>query len=360
MSTSRVRRRDRVRYLVAAAGLDALLVTHLPDVLWLSGFSGSHGAVLVGRDEVVLATDGRYAQQIAVQSPDTRVVISRRPVVDLVLDAADRGARRIAIQPRQLSVGDFGAVTAGVPTVKLVLEGPSLSPLRSVKDDEEVAAIRRACRISTAALGQTVEAVRPGMTEIEVARLLELMMGRLGAQDRSFDTIVATGPHSAIPHHAPTTRPLAVGDLLKIDFGAVFDDYHADCTRTFVVAADPEPWQREVHDVVRAAQRAGLDALAPGRVGGDIDEAARAVITAAGFGDRFPHGLGHGVGLEIHEAPYLGPDSPNTVEASVVLTVEPGVYLPGRGGVRIEDTVLVTGGGIEILTEYPRALARVG
>ena len=181
-------------------------------------------------------------------------------------------------------------------------------------------------------------------------------MVELGAESLAFPTIVATGPNSAIPHHRPSDREIQRGDLLKIDFGALYQGYHADCTRTFLVGQEPADWQREIFDVVRQAQRAGRHALVPGVEGTDVDAAARSVVVEAGFGEQFPHGLGHGVGLEIHEAPLMGYGSTGRIESGTALTVEPGIYLPGRGGVRIEDTLVVSEGGPELLTTTPKDL----
>jgi Xaa-Pro aminopeptidase len=177
-----------------------------------------------------------------------------------------------------------------------------------------------------------------------------------GAEALSFTTIVATGPNTAIPHHQPTDRPVAAGELLKIDFGALYGGYHSDCTRTVVVGAEPAAWQSELHQLVREAQRAGRHALAPGAEAKDVDAAAREVIEAAGYGDQFPHGLGHGVGLEIHEAPLMGYTADARLADRTPVTVEPGVYLPDRGGVRIEDTLVVREGGPELLTTAPKDL----
>jgi Xaa-Pro dipeptidase len=203
--------------------------------------------------------------------------------------------------------------------------------------------------------------VRVGQSEQEIARRLQGLMLDHGAEAVSFDTIVAAGPNSAIPHHRPTGRPVESGDLLKIDFGALYDGYHADETRTFVVGAPPTDWQREIHELVAMAQRAGVAALAPGAEVGEVDHAARSVIVAAGHGEHFGHGLGHGVGLDIHEAPMVGPTAPaGTLADRTPVTVEPGVYLPGRGGVRIEDTLVVRPGGHESLTTTTRDLLVLG
>jgi len=281
-----------------------------------------------------------------------------RRIIPALLEAAPVDA--VGFDATAVTVAEVRSARAEVPAVTLEPADVDVSRLRQIKDADEIAALEQACRISTDALSELTAQIRVGMNELEIARLLELIMGRHGAADRSFDSIVATGPHSAIPHHQPTLRPIAAGDLLKIDFGALYGGYHADCTRTFIVAADPQPWQVEIHAVVAKAQQAGIDALRPGLTGQQADATARTVIDDAGFGQFYGHGLGHGVGLEIHEVPFLGPTSTHTVEAGVPLTVEPGIYLPDRGGVRIEDTLLVLDDGTRILTDFPRDLARVG
>lgn len=344
-------RRDALRERLGE--VPAALVVDLPDVRYLSGFSGSNGALLVTPDTAILATDGRYEQQAAAECPGVEFVITRRLVGDLLDAARSRGIGSVGFDPGTMDVRLWEAGQD-------LLVPVDLSDLRLVKDPAELDAVREACDISVRALAALLEEIRVGMTEVEIARLLELAMGREGGEDRAFPTIVATGENSAIPHHHPTPRPIAEGDLLKIDFGATYAGYHADCTRTFVVGAEPQSWQLEVHAIVAAAQQAGIAALGPGVSGKDVDTAARTVIEQAGYGQFFGHGLGHGVGLVIHEAPFLGQHSANTVEAEVPLTVEPGIYLPGRGGVRIEDTLVVHADGSEILTRFPRDLVRVG
>jgi Xaa-Pro aminopeptidase len=351
---------SHLRELMAAAGAKALLITDLTDVRYLSGFSGSNGALLVLDDDVVLATDGRYRLQAEHEAPAATWIITRQLLPELLKHAERRGLREIGFDAAAVPVATWQRITSEFPEVSLVASEVDVSGLRAVKDDRELASVREACAISVRALARLVDEIRVGMGEIEIARRLELLMGLEGAPDRSFDSIVAGGPHSAIPHHQPTDRPIEVGDLLKIDFGALFEGYHADCTRTFVVAAEPADWQAQIHAVVAAAQDAGIRALAPGVSGQAVDAAARTVIDDAGFGEFYSHGLGHGVGLQIHEVPFLGPTSTNTVEARVPLTVEPGIYLPDRGGVRIEDTLVVLDHGVEILTDFPRDLARVG
>ena len=237
-----------------------------------------------------------------------------------------------------------------------------MEALREVKDAGELALLRLACEAADAALSDLLDrgGLRPGRTEREVARELEALMLDHGADAVSFETIVAAGPNSAIPHHRPTDAVLATGDFVKIDFGALVAGYHSDMTRTFVLgkAAD---WQQEIYQLVADAQRAGREALAPGVGLRDVDAAARDLIADAGYAEQFGHGLGHGVGLEIHEAPGIGATSAGTLLAGSVVTVEPGVYLPGRGGVRIEDTLVVPGGasnGSESDAQTPELLTR--
>jgi Xaa-Pro aminopeptidase len=353
-------RRGRLLKAMAQAGSEAFVVTSPPDVRYFSGFSGSNGALLLMPERVVLATDGRYRVQAQQESPDVDVLITRALLQELLTAAHAHGVTRVGFDPGAVSVAVWRRTMADVPQVEFEAADIDVAGLRQVKDDGELAALRKACRISTEALADLLTQIQVGMTEIEVARLLEMLMGRRGAPDRAFDSIVAGGPHSAIPHHQPGERPLSPGDLLKIDFGAAYDGYHADCTRTFVVAAEPTDWQTRIHAVVLRAQQAGMAALRPGVSGREVDRIARSVIEDAGYGQYYGHGLGHGVGLEIHEVPFLGQNSTHTVEARVPLTVEPGIYLPDRGGVRIEDTVIVLDSGIEILTDFPRELARVG
>jgi Xaa-Pro dipeptidase len=223
--------------------------------------------------------------------------------------------------------------------------------LRMVKDDIEIGALRMACAAADRALADLIEqgGLRAGRTEREVARDLEIRMLDYGAEGPSFESIIATGEHSAIPHHRPTNAELKTGDLVKLDFGAVVDGYHSDMTRTFALGSVAD-WQREVYELVAAAQAAGRNALVIGRAVAEIDRAARDVIDHAGYGEQYLHNLGHGVGLEIHEAPSLARSGSGTLAAGMAVTVEPGVYLAGRGGVRIEDTLVVRDGVPELLT----------
>lgn len=357
MSDTHELRRQRLRDLLIPTGAACALVTRWVNVRYLTGFTGSNGAVLVTPDGAVLATDGRYRLQAAAEAPDCEALIERDVAVALVRRA---GGEPVAVEEHDLTVEQHrDLVAAGGRLTDL---GRGVERLRVVKDEEELQALRTACALSTAALEQLLPRVRAGQTERELATTLERLMVDAGADGRAFDTIVAGGPHSAIPHHQPTDRPVERGDLLKIDFGALYRGYHADCTRTYVVGAPPAAWQRDLHLLVHTAQRAGRLALAPGAATAEVDRAARAAIEDAGHGADFPHGLGHGVGLEIHEAPMVGASTTGRLAACVPVTVEPGVYLEGRGGVRIEDTLVVPdpAGPAELLTQTPRDLIVLG
>jgi Xaa-Pro aminopeptidase len=345
-----------------------MLVTDLINVRYLSGFTGSNAALLVfaDGDDAVLATDGRYRTQAAQQAPDVEVAIERACGQYLAGRAAAAKTRRVGFESHVVTVDGYDALAAALGeaggTTELVRASQTVEALREIKDAGEVALLRLACEAADAALADLVDrgGLRPGRTEREVGRELEALMLDHGADGISFETIVASGANSAIPHHRPTETVLAAGDFVKIDFGALVGGYHSDMTRTFVLgkAAD---WQLEVYQLVADAQRAGREALQPGADLRDVDAAARLVIADAGHGEHFGHGLGHGVGLQIHEAPGIGATAAGTLRAGSVVTVEPGVYLPERGGVRIEDTLVVagetSGHAPELLTRFPKELA---
>jgi Xaa-Pro aminopeptidase len=351
-----------------------LLVTDLVNVRYLSGFTGSNGALLVFADDSndrgpVLATDGRYRTQAAEQAQGLEIAIERALGRHLVGQAADAGVHKLGFESNVVTVDGFDVLTRELDERKaateLVRAAGTVEALREVKDAGEVALLRLACEAADAALTDLVQrgGLRPGRTEREVSRELEALMLDHGADAISFETIVAAGPNSAIPHHRPTDAVLANGDFVKIDFGALVAGYHSDMTRTFVLGK-ADDWQLEIYQLVAEAQRAGREALRAGADLREVDGAARQLIVDAGYGEQFSHGLGHGVGLQIHESPGIGATSTGTLLAESVVTVEPGVYLPGRGGVRIEDTLVVpkelagkTPQTPELLTKFPKELA---
>lgn len=358
-------RRDRLRQLLREAELDAALVTDLVNVRYLTGFTGSNAALLVsadgaGADPAVFATDGRYETQSAAQVPELPRVLERVCAPALARRAAADGHRLLGFEAHHVTVEELQLITDAAAPVPPRPMGHLVERLRVRKSAEEIELLGRACAIADTALAQLLEAggVRPGRSEREVALDLDWRMLQLGAEAVSFETIVASGENSAIPHHRPTGRELAAGDFVKFDFGATYGGYHSDMTRTLILAP-ARPWQEELYQLVAQAQRVGREAV---RVGADVravDAAARSVIDAAGYGERFSHGLGHGVGLQVHEAPNLSPRGAGTLPELAAVTVEPGVYLPGRGGVRIEDTLVVEDAGARLLTQTGRDLVIV-
>jgi Xaa-Pro aminopeptidase len=350
----------RLRDRLGPAG--ALLVTSLTNVRYLTGFTGSAGMLFLLPDATVLVTDGRYESQAAEQlaasgagavtisiAPATgqrdlgRTLIAEHAIASLALEAAHVSWAR----QRAFTADWFPGVDLE-PTVGLV-EG-----LRAVKDATEMQRLSEAARIADAAL----DAIRPrlaeGLTEAEFGRCLDFEMGELGASGPSFETIVAAGPNAAKPHHRPSGRPVGREEPVVLDFGALLDGYCSDMTRTVWVDRIADPDLRRAYDVVLASQAAGVAAVRAGTTAVEVDRACREVIADAGWGDRFVHGTGHGVGLDIHEAPSVSATSTDTLVAGHVVTVEPGVYLPGLGGVRIEDTVVVTDDGCRPLTGTPK------
>ncbi len=341
-----------------AAGVPALLVTDGVNRRYLSGFTGSSGWLLVTAGEAWLITDFRYEEQAQAEAAGWTVVVYRAP--DRLETALARllGERRVTalgFDPDALTVSAHRALAEALPGVELRPAPRLVTALRAVKDEAELALIRRAMAQAEEAFARLLPEVRPGRSERELALELEFLMRRLGADGAAFDFIVASGPRSSLPHGQPTDRRLQAGDLVTFDFGARFAGYHSDITRTVVVGRADER-QREVYEVVRAAQAAALAAVREGAKAEDVDRAARDVIAAAGYGERFGHSTGHGVGLEVHEYPTLAPRRDDLLVAGMVVTVEPGVYIPGWGGVRIEDTVVVTPSGCEVLCRTPKEL----
>jgi len=357
----RAERLDALRRRLLAQGLDALVVSSLPNIRYLSGFSGSSGLLLVTTGEALFLSDFRYLAQ------------ARHEVGDLARLSIENGGlweRLLRLLPEWPAVRAVGFESHIVTAREAAtLDGQAwrfagvtdvVEELRAVKSPEEIEAIRRAGHVATAALEAAAGHVRSGQTELEVAALLEGALRRLGSVAYPFPTIVASGPRTALPHAGTGSRVLAPGDLLLLDFGAIVDGYCSDVTRTFVVGAAPSDAQREVHALVERAQRAALEGLRAGLTGRQGDALAREVIEAAGRGEAFGHSLGHGLGLEVHEAPRLARTVEEALANSAVVTVEPGVYLEAWGGVRIEDDVVLRPAGAELLTEFPRELLRLG
>jgi Xaa-Pro aminopeptidase len=360
-------RRARLAAVLAERDLDAALVSGPRNVRYLTGLDSSNAALLVtATGEAVLATDGRYAEAAAARCPDVTVRLDRQVGAALVAQARSRvaGRARLGVERHLVTAreADRLAEVAGAAVALLDLD-EAVEGLRSEKEEAEVALVARACALGDEALLGLLAAGLAGRSEAAIARDLEARMLLLGAEAVGFESIVASGPNGSVPHHHPGDRVVQRGDLVTIDFGARVEGYHSDCTRT-VAVGEPTGWQRELYDLVAVAQQAGVAALHAGASVAAVDAAARTLIAAAGHGEHFTHGLGHGVGLDIHEPPWLtGADGATArLGTRSTVTVEPGIYLPGRGGVRIEDTVDVggpQGDDVRVLTTTTKALLTV-
>jgi Xaa-Pro aminopeptidase len=349
----------RLRALLRRSSVEAFLILDLKNIRYLTGFSGSDGALLVGAGKPVLLADGRYTAQAKVQAPGARVVLCRDKASGIADVLSARGFERIGFEPASVSVELHGALRRMAKKVCWKPLPSELGAIRAVKDKKEIESIRKAIRIATAALRSTLERIRPGVCERDIAIELEYAMRTKGAEAPSFDTIIASGPNSAHPHAQPGARKIRPGDFVVVDFGAVCRGYHSDETCTFVVGRAGRKHEN-IYAVVKEAHDRALEAVRPGVACRAVDAAARGVIEKAGYGSCFSHGTGHGLGLDVHEAPRLSTLSDAVLEEGMVITIEPGIYIPGFGGVRIEDTVLVGRGGARVLTEFSKELQVIG
>ncbi len=350
----------RVRERLPDAEVDALVVTHLPNVRYLTGFTGSAAMLLVTGERALLTTDGRYrtqaAEQVAAAGVDAEVEVGATTDAQrAALAGALPAGARVGLEAHAVTWASQRVLAEALAAHELVPTDGVVEALRRVKEPAEVARIRAACAIADDALASLLPTLVDRPSEREFALELELAMRHRGASGNSFDPIVAAGPNGALPHARPTDRPIDAGELVVIDFGCIVDGYCSDMTRT-VSVGDPGADARRLWDLVRESQRAGRAAVRAGVACSEVDRACRDVIVDAGLGDAFVHGTGHGVGLEIHEAPRVAASARDTLEPALVVTVEPGVYLPGVGGVRIEDTLVVTADGSEPLTAFPKDL----
>ncbi len=334
-----------------------MLVTDLVNVRYLTGYTGSNGLALIGPSTRVFVTDFRYVEQAAEQvDPSFDRLRASVDLLEAIQDAIPSGELRVGFEEAHMTVREHGRLRELLPDrVELVGVQGLVEGLRAVKEPDEVAAMRAAAALADAALEQLISGGLVGRTERDLAVALEFDMRRRGAERPSFEPIVAAGPHGALPHARPREVEVRGGDLVVIDWGAELDGYCSDCTRTFAAGA-ADGHATEIYQLVLDAQLAGLNAVAVGASGRDVDAVARQMIEAAGHGEHFGHGLGHGVGLEVHEAPRLAQRSDAVLEPGNVVTVEPGVYLPGDLGVRIEDLVVVRSKGPEILTGLAKEL----
>jgi Xaa-Pro aminopeptidase len=353
-------RAARVRAALGAIELEALLVTDLVNVRWLTGFTGSAGRALVLPDELVLVVDGRYVdqagEQLAANGVEATVRTGSTQAALLSEVATALGPlERVGIEAGTVTLAELAALRAALP-LELVETNALVEGERRTKDPGEVARIEAAATIASQALVDVIALLEQGATERELELALDRRMEDLGAEGPSFPTIVGSGPNAAKPHHRPGDRRIVEGDCVVLDYGALYDGYHSDMTRTALLGT-VDPWLVDVFAAVEAAQQAGVDAVRAGMWGRELDHACREPLTAAGFGDHFTHGTGHGVGLLIHETPFATLGSNDQILLGDVVTVEPGVYRGDLGGVRIEDSVVVTTDGCRPLTHTPKDLS---
>jgi len=338
-----------LRKEVREVGADALLVTHMPNVRYLSGFSGSEAMLLISARSQRLITDSRYTTQAAGQAGGFKVEMTTRRPEELLAIVRKTGVRRLAFEPAGLTHARYLEIKRALRGIALVRMNDAIGRLRARKDAGEARLIKRAADLALGAFNDAITKARPGLAEREFAAILEHLMRDLGSDAIPFDTIVASGPRGALPHGVASDRKMKKGELVTVDFGAACQGYQSDQTITFCLGR-PKKRLKEIYDTVRAAHDLAIEAVRPGVAAKAVDKVARDHIKAAGFGDYFGHGLGHGVGLETHEGPVLAPRSKAVLEEGNVVTVEPGIYVPNFAGVRIEDMVLVTKRGARLLT----------
>ncbi len=350
-------RRDKLRRAVKKAGADALLVTSFTNVTYLTGFSGDDSYLLVGRDKDVILSDGRYTTQLEEECPGLEMYI--RPGGEGMFDAVAKivgkmKVARLGVESQSMTVSLYNRLDKDLTKVALVSTVGLVEKLREIKDKREIAATRRAIELTQRGFAVLRATLRPDKTEKQVADELEYQMRQFGAKSIAFPSIVAVGPRAALPHATPGDSQIGESNHLLVDWGANEGQYNGDLTRV-LVTGKISPKLERVYRVVLEAQLAGIEAVRPGAVAKDVDQVARKVIEEAGFGRYFGHGLGHGLGLDVHEAPRLGVSSQTVLKPGMIVTVEPGIYLPGWGGVRIEDDVLVTRGGHEVLSNVAKS-----
>lgn len=344
----------RLRGLLDGAGVDAFYVTNPENRFYLSGFSGTTGALLLCRKESFLLTDFRYTDQASQESPEFKVVeVSGIYSESLFAIMKEKGLSKLGCEGDYLTYNQFLALKDKLEGIELKAVSGLVEGLRLCKDDVEIKSIEEAVRLADEALGQVLPAIRPGVTEREVALQLEYCMRRMGADGVAFKFIVASGPRSALPHGVASAKIIREGELVTLDFGALYRGYHSDITRT-VVMGRPDEKQKKIYSIVLEAQTNAIAALRAGVRASDIDRVARGIIERKNYGEYFGHSTGHGLGLCIHENPRLSSKDDTILQSGMVVTVEPGIYLPDWGGVRIEDTVLVEDNGYRVLTRSPK------
>jgi Xaa-Pro aminopeptidase len=348
-------RQQKLREHLATTRFDALLISHLPNIRYLCGFTGSSGFLLVEESGCVFFSDVRYDVQAREEVKGAKIVIARKSVLTAVgewIAAKHKRARQwaLGIEGEHMTVAEQKRLADLLPTgLRARSAPPIVERARFVKDNDELACLRAAVKLGASLFDRALEVLRPGVKEFEVAAEMEYTARRTGAEEMSFPTIIASGTRSALPHGRASSQLIKPGGFVVCDFGVILAGYCSDQTRTVWVGPVPEE-ARQAYEAVREAQQAAISAVRPGTRVGDVDAAARSVLGKAGLGRYFTHSTGHGVGLEIHEAPRVAAGQKEVLQSGMVITIEPGVYFPGKWGVRIEDMVVVTASGCEVLT----------
>jgi Xaa-Pro aminopeptidase len=357
-------RQHRLQSLLAAHQLDALLIAHPPNVRYLCGFTGSAGAIVISGSKSAFFTDGRYKEQAGLEVQGSRVVVARKSPLTaaaewLVTNAKKLGVKTLGIEAEHLSVAERSRLVKALPSGLRLREAPPLvEQARMIKDAEEIERLRAAVLLGARLFDRVLETIRPGVKETEVAAELEYTARRAGADGMSFETIIASGTRSALPHGRASEVPIPANGFVVCDFGVILAGYCSDMTRT-VHVGQPSEEMRQVYAAVLDAQQAALQTVRAGLSTGEVDRSARKVLQNKGLGKHFTHSTGHGVGLEIHETPRLAAGQKDVLQPGMVITIEPGAYIPGVGGVRIEDMVVVTQRGCQILTPTGKELITI-
>lgn len=350
------KRTEYIKEKLKSEGLDAYLISKPANRRYLSGFTGTSGIVLITKNEDIFLTDFRYVEQAGVQAQGFNVIQHEVPMTNTLKRVLyERGIKCVGVEKDYLTIAAYHDLVQSIEEVDFL---PMTCPCfyqRMIKSFEEIQLLKTAIEIADKAFLHIVDFINAGQTEKEAAFELEFFMKRLGSEKNAFDTIIASGERSALPHGVASSKTINKGDLVTLDYGAVYQGYHSDMTRTVVIkSADKR--QEEIYHLVKKAQEAAIESIKPGMKANEADAIARRIITNAGFADNFGHGLGHGVGLDIHEGPRLAPSDETILAPGMVVSVEPGIYIPGWGGVRIEDLILITPGGCEVLTKSTKDL----
>jgi Xaa-Pro aminopeptidase len=343
---------------LSKAQVDAFIVSRPENIFYLCGFSGTTATLVVASDRAILVTDFRYVERAREEVSEVEVESAKDITIGLINIMSDLSTKSAAFESHFVSYDTYRRLEGKLSSIKLKPVSKEVEKFRQIKDSEEQALMTQAAKISSAAFSHIVPFLRPGVTEKEIAIELLTFMHREGAEREAFDVIVASGVRSAMPHAKTSAKEISPGDFVTIDLGVAYQGYYSDMTRTFVVGRASEK-QRTIYELVREAQALALDSISSGKTGEEVDKICRDYLDKAGYGEYFLHGLGHGVGLEVHENPLVGPKGKETLQPGMVFTVEPGLYIPGFGGVRIEDMVILKEEGIEVLTKFSREMVEL-